>query len=83
MLTFTAHSDGKVIVPDEPVDLPADTPFRVQIELEETHADTDGSGRDEPDWLRTARKLSKLMPPGLPTDLAEQHDHYLYGTPKR
>jgi len=21
--------------------------------------------------------------PGLPTDLADQHDHYLHGTPKR
>jgi hypothetical protein len=30
-------------------------------------------------------EIATLFPenPDLPTDLAEQHDHYLYGTPKR
>ncbi len=80
MLTFTAHSDGKVIVPDEPVDLPADAPFRVQIELVD---DETGPVASRPLWLEKALELSKKMPKGLPRDLAEQHDHYLYGTPKR
>jgi hypothetical protein len=42
--TFTAHFDGKVIVPDEPVQLPVGQPL---------------------------------------SDLAAQHDHYLYGSPKQ
>ena len=32
MVSFTAHSDGKVIVPDEPVDLPKGQRLRVTIE---------------------------------------------------
>jgi hypothetical protein len=30
-LTFKAHFDGKVIVPDEPVDLPVDQPLEVEL----------------------------------------------------
>jgi len=32
MVSFIAHTDGKVIVPDEPVDLPEGQRFRVTIE---------------------------------------------------
>ena len=39
-----------------------------------------------PIWERIAARL-RALPPGaldaLPDDLASQHDHYLYGTPKR
>ncbi len=31
MLTFLAHWDGKALVPDEPVDLPAGTKYRVTV----------------------------------------------------
>ena len=31
-LTIRAHFDGKVIVPDEPVALPRDTPLTVSVE---------------------------------------------------
>ena len=41
---------------------------------------------DRPIWEEIAEIMS-LVPEEdlatLPTDLAEQHDHYLYGTPKR
>jgi antitoxin component of MazEF toxin-antitoxin module len=30
-----------------------------------------------------ARKMSPEAPDDMPDDLAAQHDHYLYGTPKR
>jgi hypothetical protein len=30
-LTIRAHFDGKVIVPDEPVDLPVDQPLEVEL----------------------------------------------------
>jgi hypothetical protein len=76
MIAISAHFDGKVIVPDEPVDLPRDQALIVRIE-----------------------PLSKACPPAesvlawlaenplngreLPTDLSHQHDHYLYGLPKK
>lgn len=70
--TITAHFDGKVIVPDEPVQLPVGQPLRVQLELAKP---------SEPrysDFLSLAADL-----PDAPSDLAAQHDHYLYGSSKR
>ena len=70
--TITAHFDGKVIVPDEPVQLPVGQPLRVHLELADT-----ASPRFA-DLLRFAADLADA-----PHDLAAQHDHYLYGSPKR
>jgi hypothetical protein len=35
MAAIRAHFDGKVLVPDEPVDVPRDKPLRVEITVEE------------------------------------------------
>lgn len=70
--TITAHFDGKAIIPDEPVQLPVGQPLRVRIELPE-----DGSPRFA-ELLGFAADL-----PDAPPDLAAEHDHYLYGSPKR
>jgi hypothetical protein len=70
--TFVAHFDGKVLVPDEPVDLPVGMPLRLKFEVvQETPSRF-------ADFLDLAVDL-----PDAPTDLALQHDHYLYGSPKR
>lgn len=37
---------------------------------------------DKDDFTEMLLRISKKVS-GLPTDLAQQHDHYLYGTPKR
>ena len=41
---------------------------------------------DKPIW-EIIEEENRSIPPevwdALPTDLAEQHDHYIYGTPKR
>jgi len=80
VVRFTAHSDGKVLVPDEPVQLPMGHRLFVTVETAE-------SGRQEqatePRWFQKALELSRRMPPDLPEDLAEQHDHYIHGTPKQ
>jgi hypothetical protein len=68
---ITAHFDGKVIVPDEPVQLPVGEPLRLHVEMVESQPRF-------ADFLRFAADL-----PDAPQDLAAQHDHYLYGTPKR
>ncbi len=70
MISFKGHWDGKVIVPDEPVELPGDQPLHVTVE-------EDG----DTVWQRIAR-LGEDMPGDLPADLASQHDHYLHGRPK-
>lgn len=79
MIAFNAHFDGKVIVPEHPVDLPVDRAFVVHVETS-AHADSEPSG--EPlsglRWL-----VDHAVEDELPSDLAAQHDHYLYGTPKR
>lgn len=37
------------------------------------------------DFIRRIEALNKKYPtlPGTPTDIAMEHDHYLYGTPKK
>lgn len=74
MTSIRAHFDGKVFVPDEPVDMPPDTPVRLVL----------ASGGDEPPLADLARLADSLPDvPGWPVDGAAQVDHYLYGTPKR
>jgi hypothetical protein len=70
--TLTAHFDGKVIVPDEPVQLPVGQRLQICVELAEAPPARFA------DLLQFAADL-----PDAPPDLAAQHDHYLYGNPKR
>ena len=70
--TISAHFDGKVIVPDEPLQLPIGQPLRVRMEV------ADAPAARFAEFLQFAADL-----PDAPADLAAQHDHYLYGTPKQ
>ena len=70
--TITAHFDGKVLIPDEPVQFPIGQPLRLSVEISETPAARFA------DLLQFAADL-----PDAPADLAAQHDHYLYGSPKQ
>ena len=56
MITFKGHFDGKVIVPDEPVDLPKGS--RIAFSL-------DGSEMDRPENPMTAEELAKSPFVGL------------------
>lgn len=78
MKTVKAHFDGKVLVPDEPVDLPIDRPLELRVE-------TVGKSPDAPAALNALADLARKVPARSSgrRDLAAQHDHYLYGTPKR
>jgi hypothetical protein len=77
MTTFTAHSTGRALVPDAPVKLPRGSKYRVTVEP--LDAD-DGKGFP---LLDLAVELSRKMKGNYPPDLAKNHDHYLYGRPKR
>ncbi|HMJ64656.1 MAG TPA: hypothetical protein VK615_04830 [Candidatus Binatia bacterium] len=84
MTVLKAHFDGKVLVPDEPVSLPVNCALEVHVRpLVESFGDTKmESGKTFLEEL--AEELSKYPSnPNAPTDGAAQHDHYLYGTPKR
>jgi hypothetical protein len=70
--TVLGHFDGRAIVPDEPLELPAGQRLRVEIETVEA---------DSPRFAGLLDLAADV--PDAPSDLASQHDHYLYGTPKR
>ena len=75
MSVIRAHFDGKVFVPEEPVDVPKGTPVRLFLVQE-------GNG-DRPlaELARLTESLSAEA--DWPADGAAEHDHSLYGTPKR
>jgi hypothetical protein len=83
-MTIKAHFDGKVIVPDEPLDLPVNQKLRLEVVAEPTPtpvAGENGVGRPLMDLLKVLDGLPSN--PDAPVDGAAQHDHYLYGLPKR
>jgi hypothetical protein len=69
---FSAHYDGRVIVPDQPLSLPIGRKLQLRVE---TSATQPGQFAD------LAEFASDLT--DSPGDLSIQHDHYLYGAPKR
>jgi hypothetical protein len=76
MISIHAHFDGKVIVPHDPVDL---TPGQdLIVRIEPAHSDR-AQQESALNWLAE----NAVDSPEIPVDLAEQHDHYLYGSPKR
>ena len=81
MTTLKAHFDGKVLVPDEPVNLPVNRALKVLVEPVEQPLTP--ANKEMP--LLKLLKAIEAMPsnPDWPSDGAAQHDHYLYGLPKR
>ncbi len=78
MIDFNAHFDGKVIVPEQAVDLPRDRSFVVHEAIDGANAPAEDSPRSALQWL-----AENAVDDELPSDLSAQHDQYLYGTPKR
>jgi len=73
-VTVNAHFDGKVIVRDEPLDLRPNQALIVQIEPVEGETEESALA-----WIAA----NAVDSDAFPTDLADQHDHYLYGRPKK
>lgn len=72
-MTVSAHFDGKVIVPDEPLDLPPNQALILEIQAvahEDVSADESSLA-----WIAANAVDSDV----LPTDLADRHDRYLHG----
>jgi hypothetical protein len=74
MVSIRAHFDGKVFIPDEPVDMPPNTSVRLVLATD--------NGRPP---LADLADLAKSLPPvpAWSADTAMQLDHYLYGAAKR
>jgi predicted DNA-binding antitoxin AbrB/MazE fold protein len=72
--TVTVIYDGQVLRPQEPVDLEPNVTYRVTIE--------DDPAQAAEEQYPLAKFARFAIETGIP-DLAEQHDHYLYGVPKR
>lgn len=71
-MVYNGRVKGGVVVLDPDVELPEGTEVKVEPVLRTTR--------------RTlAEQLGELIGsvPELPPDMAEQHDHYLHGVPKR
>jgi hypothetical protein len=69
---FSGHFDGRVIIPDGAVSLPIGQKLQLRAE---PAAESAGQFAD------LAQFAADL--PNSPGDLSQQHDHYLYGTPKQ
>lgn len=70
--TVTAVFDGSVLRPDAPLDLEPNKRYVLTIESSLAHEDNA--------W-DTLEKLAGTV--NATPDWAAEHDHYLYGTPKR
>lgn len=75
-MSLDGHVENGRIVLDQPAELPEGAKVRVEV-LPTTPAATAGTSLLE----RLGDVVGALD--DLPTDLAENHDHYLYGTPKK
>ena len=71
-LTIEAVYENGVLKPTQPLPLPDQARVRLTVET------SDGAAPRFAEFLDLARDL-----PDAPADLSVQHDHYLYGTPKR
>ena len=81
MTTFRAQFDGRVLIPEHPVSLPTGCMLEVQIAGVASAAT---AATAAPPLLKLAELASRFPEnPDSPGDAASQHDHYLYGTPKR
>jgi hypothetical protein len=85
---FRVRFDGKVLIPTSPVDLPTDREIELSAVIDEASLvqPTDVSPaapRPLAALAESARQLPRVDDDPLPSDLAAQHDHYLYGTPRR
>lgn len=71
MIQFNAHFDGKVLMPDEPVNLPVGTRLHVTIDAEPDSGAVDGV-------LERLSRLAESCAVEGPPDLARRHDYYAH-----
>ncbi len=78
-MTYIGHVQNGTIVLDDPAALPEGMKVRVEPTPEN---DAGNSTAERPSLLERMKDLVGIID-DLPPDFSENHDHYLYGTPKR
>lgn len=75
-MTYQGHIENGHVVLDEPAELPEGASVTVSIEFRQISEQTGQT---------LAERYSDFIGAidSLPPDAAENHDHYLYGVPKR
>jgi hypothetical protein len=76
-MVYRGHVKNGMIQADEPIELPEGAAVRFEI--------APGSERHADSTLSFGERFSEVMGKAqtLPEDAAENHDHYLYGMPKK
>ena len=74
-MTLRGHVKNGAVVLDKPLGLPDGT----DVEVEVRPLDAGGDGPTLYERLQDVVGSAE----GLPDDMAENHDHYIHGTPKR
>jgi len=76
LTTISVVFDGEVLRPDEPLDLEPNTRYVAILQAEDGNIE---AGKENV-WQMLKRFAGTV---DAPADWASEHDHYLYGTPKR
>jgi hypothetical protein len=74
-MTYRGHIKAGGIVLEQPIDLPEGT----QVEVSPIEADIEPRSTTWGEVFKEVIGAAK----DLPSDLAQNHDHYIHGTPKR
>jgi predicted DNA-binding antitoxin AbrB/MazE fold protein len=70
--------DGEVFRPQQPLDLKANSRHTIEIQIDDAPAPVEPEAKTLWEWLD---EMSGTVEG--PADWSEEHDHYLYGTPKK
>ena len=79
-MTLLGHIQNGMIVLDEATTLPDG--MKVRVAIVPVSSDATATS-DSPKTLYERYQSIIGAAEGLPADFAEQHDHYIHGTPKR
>ena len=85
-MTYRGHVQKNRVVFDEPADLPDGTPVSVRPLKRKPARAAKPPRAAKPQSPRSlAERLSSVIgkATGLPSDFAQNHDHYLHGLPKK
>jgi len=86
-MVVKGHVENGQVILDQDVSLPegAQIELRVVAPKEDEGEDTQDEGEVAPEIPSLLERLKSVVgvAEGLPSDLAKNHDHYLYGAPKK
>ncbi|HEY3323197.1 MAG TPA: hypothetical protein VGP72_22275 [Planctomycetota bacterium] len=76
-----ARFDGHALIPEQPVDLPANCSLDIEVTVPSEVRDKQAARSVLEELVEVAAAFPAN--PDAPSDGAAQHDHYLYGAAKR